>query len=628
MKNKERAFAQNKKRNTEKYSQYRTGGQEHQKPKNFKSTAKRLLRMLKNDRIAVTFVVIIGAVSAFLSVLGPKYLGDIMDLINEQVAVKLSGGSINLGKISSVLLTIFLIYLISGICTFVIHFIMAGVTQRLITDLRGRINKKLSRLPLLYFDNSNKGDLLSRVTNDIDNINNTFQNSFVHSVNAIVTFFGVLFIMLWYNRVMTAAALSPLPFGALIALGVLSVSKRYFRKQWQVTGDINGHIEEMFTGHNIVKAFGREKQAIEEFEEINEELYEVSRKAQFYSGFLGPLINFANNLGYVLICMIGGYLIINGGYNIGAITVFMFYSKLFMQPLVDMSNIVNELQSSLASAERVFELVDEEEEVPDTVKTTIEKSAGSVEIENICFSYKKDVPLIENFSLDVKPGQLIAIVGPTGAGKTTLVNLLMRFYEIQSGSIKIDGTDIRDISRKNLHNIFSMVLQDTWLFKGSIRDNILYGHENATEEEFENAVRTARVDRFVSTFPDGFDTVLEEDGENLSAGQRQLITIARAVLKNPDILILDEATSNVDTRTELQIQKAMNALMKGRTSFVIAHRLSTIREADMILFVDDGKITEKGTHEQLLEKNGDYAELYYSQFAGRRVTPMAGKGSA
>lgn len=617
MKTKAKPSVKRIKRNTEKYSQYRTGGQEHQKPKNFKTTAKRLLLMLKNDRPAVIFVVLLGAVSAFLSVLGPKYLGDIMDLINEQVAVKLSGGHIDLSKISSVLLTIFSIYLASGICTFVIHFIMAGVTQRLITDLRGNINRKMTKLPLLYFDNSNKGDLLSRVTNDIDNINNTFQNCFVHSVSAIVTFFGVLAIMLRYNLTMTFAALSPLPFGSVIALAVLSVSKRYFRKQWQVTGDINGHIEEMFTGHNIVKAFGHEKQAIEEFDEINEELYEVSRKAQFYSGFLGPLINFANNLGYVLICVIGGYLIINGGYNIGAITVFMFYSKLFMQPLVDMSNIVNELQSSLASAERVFDLIDEEEEVPDTVKTVLEKTTGSVKIENISFSYKEDVPLIEDFSLDVKPGQLIAIVGPTGAGKTTLVNLLMRFYEIREGSIRIDGVDIRDISRENLHNIFSMVLQDTWLFKGSIRDNILYGHENATEEEFENAVRTARVDRFVSTFPDGYDTILEEDGENLSAGQRQLITIARAVLQNPDILILDEATSSVDTRTELQIQNAMNALMKGRTSFVIAHRLSTIRDADLILFVDNGTITEQGTHEQLMAKGRDYRELYDSQFAGK-----------
>lgn len=618
MKTKEKTSERKIKRNTDKYSQYRTGGQEHQKPKNFKTTAKRLLMMLKNDRPAVIFVVLLGAVSAFLSVLGPKYLGDIMDLINDQVAVKLSGGHIDLSRISSVLLTIFIIYLASGICTFVIHFIMAGVTQRLITDLRSRINRKMTRLPLLYFDSSNKGDLLSRVTNDIDNINNTFQNCFVHSVSAIVTFFGVLAIMIKYNLTMTFAALSPLPVGAGIALAVLSVSKRYFRKQWQVTGDINGHIEEMFTGHTIVKAFGHEKQAIEEFDEINDELYEVSRKAQFYSGFLGPLINFANNLGYVFICVIGGYLIINGGYNIGAITVFMFYSKLFMQPLVDMSNIVNELQSSLASAERVFELIDEPEEVPDTVKTTIEKTTGSVTIENISFSYKEDVPLIENFSLTVKPGQLVAIVGPTGAGKTTLVNLLMRFYEIKEGSIKIDETDIRDISRENLHNIFSMVLQDTWLFKGSIRDNIIYGHENATEEEFENAVRTARVDRFVSTFPDGYDTVLEEDGENLSAGQRQLITIARAVLQNPDILILDEATSNVDTRTELQIQNAMNALMKGRTSFVIAHRLSTIREADLILFVDNGRITEQGTHRQLMEKGGDYSELYLSQFGRAR----------
>ncbi len=600
---------------TSKYEMYRDKQQAKQKPKNLGKTALRLLSLLKGNRIKVTIVVLLGALSAYLTIKGPQYLGSIMDIINEQVKNKLSTGSVDFSAINEVLSTIIIIYVMSAVCSFFLHFIMAGVTQGLITRLREQVNRKLSRLPLSFFDSHNKGDLLSRVTNDIDNINNTFQNAFIQIVSSVVTFVGVFVIMIRYNVIMTVASIAPLPAGAIIAFSVLNVSKRYFRKHWEVTGDINGHVEEMFTGHNIVKVFGHEEQAISEFRIINNNLYEVGRKAQFLSGTLGPMINFISNVGFVFICVIGGYLILNKGVNVGSITVFMAYSKIFMQPIIDVSNIVNQMQSSLASAERVFDIIDEEEEVEDTVNAEITDAKGYVSIKDVNFSYTEDKPLIRNFNLEVKPGELIAIVGPTGAGKTTIVNLLMRFYEIQSGSIKIDGVDTRDISRKNLHNILGMVLQDTWLFKGTIRENIMYGHEGKSEEEFNNAVRAARVDRFVNTLPDGFETMLDEDGSNLSAGQKQLITISRAILSDPKILILDEATSSVDTRTEIQIQKAMANLMKGRTNFVIAHRLSTIREADNILFVNDGKITEQGTHDELLKKGGDYAELYNSQFA-------------
>ncbi|MCM1544158.1 MAG: ABC transporter ATP-binding protein/permease [Ruminococcus sp.] len=605
-----------------KYASYRDQKAQGGKPQNFRTAAIRLLSLLKGNTIKVCLVMLLCVAGSALSVIGPQYLGTIMDLISEQVKNKLTLGYIDFTEIIKILLTVLVIYTLSGICSFIINFTMAGITQKLITKLRDQVNRKLSKLPLSFFDSHNKGDLLSRVTNDIDNINNTFQHNFTQIVNCVVTFVGVFAVMLSYNKTLTAASLAPLPFGAVIALMILSRSKRYFRLNWEVTGDINGHIEEMFTGHNIVKMFGHEQQAIDEFVEINDELYEIGHKAQFLSGMLGPLINFANNLGYVFICIIGGYLIINKGYSVGAITVFMAYSKMFMQPLVDMSNIVNNLQSSLASAERVFAILDEKEEVEDAVKAEITEPKGNVSIENVCFSYSEDKPLIRNFSLEVNPGELVAIVGPTGAGKTTIVNLLMRFYEVDSGTIKIDGTDIRDISRQNLHEIFSMVLQDTWLFKGTLRENIMYGHPEKSEAEFENAVKTARVDRFVHTLPNGYDTMLDDDGSNLSSGQKQLLTIARAVLADPSILILDEATSSVDTRTEVQIQKAMNSLMKGRTNFVIAHRLSTIRDADKILFVKDGRITQQGTHEQLLAIGGDYAELYNSQFGAA----LAGNG--
>ena len=600
---------------TEKYAEYHESEKtEAQKPQNFWKTARKLLALLKGNRLRVAVVLVFAVGSAVLGVIGPQYLKGIIDLISEQVRLKLQTGSIDFSAIGGILKNVAVIFALYALCLFVINFVMAKVTQDVITTLRDRVNRRISLLPLSFFDSHTKGDLLSRVTNDIDNINNTFQNNLIQITTSIVTFFGVLVVMLLESPAMTAATLIPIPLGGLAAFLILSRSKRYFREQWRQTGNINGHIEEMFTGHQTVKIFSREKAAIEEFRQINNELYSVSRKAQFLSSVINPVVGFSKNIGYVFICVIAGYFIINETLTLGTITAFMVYSNMFMQPLVDVSKILNSIQSSLASAERVFEIIEAEPEVPDTARTEIKHAQGFVDFENVCFCYTDGIPLFENFSLSVKPGQLIAIVGPTGAGKTTLVNLLMRFYEIKSGSIKVDGTDIRDISRKNLRNIFGMVLQDTWLKKATIRENIRYGNENASEEEFLSAVKAAKVDYFVSTLPDGFETELDEDGSNLSAGQKQLLTIARAILADPEILILDEATSCVDTRTEVQIQDAMKNLMCGRTNFVIAHRLSTIREADSILVINEGKIVEQGTHEELLNKNGFYAELYNSQF--------------
>ncbi len=599
----------------DKYAAYRDKSRtEKEKPSDFMGTAKKIVALLKGKELPALFIVICAATGSFLSVLGPKYLGDIINVLDAQVKNKLQNGSMDFSPIYEILLTILVIYSASSLISFLQHYIMAGLVQGLITRLRREVNEKLSRLPLSYFDAHNKGDILSRITNDIDNINNTLQNCLIQIISSVVTFVGVLGIMLYYSVSLSAASLAPFPVCFVIAMVILRFSKVYFRKQWKVTGDVNGHIEEMFTGHKIVKAFSYEERAIAEFDAINEELCESSRKAQFLSGILGPLINFANNAGYVIICVIGGYLIIKGQQDVGTITVFMTYTKMVMQPIVDLSNIANNLQSSLASAERVFDILEAEEEPADTATAEIEKG-DSVEFENVCFSYTKDKPLIENFNLKVNKGELVAIVGPTGAGKTTIVNLLMRFYEIDSGTVKVSGKDIKDLSRNNLRGVLGMVLQDTWLFEGTIKDNIMYGNEKAGEEEFQNAVKAAKVDRFVSTLSEGYDTILEEDAANLSAGQKQLITIARAILASPDILILDEATSSVDTRTEMQIQQAMQNLMQGRTNFVIAHRLSTIRKADKILVMNEGRIVETGTHSSLMQKNGFYADIYNSQFA-------------
>ncbi|MEE1320627.1 MAG: ABC transporter ATP-binding protein [Acutalibacteraceae bacterium] len=603
------------KESLDKYAQYRDKSRsEKEKPENFGKTFKKLISLLKGNEILVVLTVVFAAGSSLLSILGPEYLGDIINVLNAQIEVKLQAGKMNFEPIYDILKTILLIYVGSSVLGFLQHYIVAGVVQKLITKLRSKLNNKLSRLPLSYYDSHNKGDILSRITNDMDNINNTLQNNLIQIITSVVTFIGVFVIMMKLSVSMSLTSLMPFPVCFVIAMVILRFSKRYFRRQWKVTGNVNGHIEEMFTGHLIVKAYGHEKTAIEEFDVINEELAEAGRKAQFFSGLLAPLINFANNAGYVIICVIGGYLIINGKSEVGDIVAFIAYTKLLMQPITDLSNIANNLQSSLASAERVFTVLEAEEEPEDMETGKKITSASSVQFENVDFSYVADKPVIRNFSLDVKKGDLVAIVGPTGAGKTTIVNLLMRFYEIQGGSIKIDGTDIREISRKNLREHLGMVLQDTWLFEGTLRDNIMYGRQDATEEDFLSAVKAAQVDSFIHTLPEGFDTVLEEDGVNLSQGQRQLVTIARAILASPEILILDEATSSVDTRTEVKIQQAMSNLMKGRTNFVIAHRLSTIREADMILVMQNGRVVETGKHKELMAKDGIYAELYNSQF--------------
>jgi ATP-binding cassette subfamily B multidrug efflux pump len=460
---------------------------------------------------------------------------------------------------------------------------------------------------------------LSRVTNDIDNISNTLQQSATQLITSLITLIGIVIMMLIISPVMTLILVITLPLYGLVTRVVAKHSQKYFARQQRTLGELNGHIEEIYTGHKIIKAFSREEKSIERFEGINENLYEAGLRAFFISGVIMPLMNFINNIGFIFISVVGGILAIRNAVVIGDVQAFIQYSKQFTQPIVQTANIANILQATIASAERVFEILDETEEIPDKEDSkVIDMPRGEVAFQDVKFSYKKEEPLIEDMNIDIRQGQTIAIVGPTGAGKTTIVNLLMRFYEIEEGKITVDGVDIRDLSRGHLKNIFGMVLQDTWLFNGTIRENIAYGKQDATEEEIIRASKAAHADYFIRRLPDGYDTMLSEEASNISQGQKQLLTIARAILANPAILILDEATSSVDTRTEIYIQKAMQALMKGKTSFVIAHRLSTIRDADLILVINEGSIIEKGTHDELLAREGFYADLYNSQFAGRR----------
>ena len=584
----------------------------HERAKDAKGTIKKTLEVFKPERWKFLILFIASSGTAVFSIFGPNKLGEIISEMQRQVNNKIAGSGYNLHGVWMILLTIFIIYVVSCIATYVQEFTTAGLSQKLVFRLRKSVNLKLSKLPLKYFDSSSKGDVLSRITNDMDNIARSLQLSITQLVAAVVTIIGVMIMMFLTNFTLALITVLSLPVCSLIATLITKRSQHYFKEQWEETGEINGHVEEMYSAHKLIKVFNRQADSIEEFDEINDDLRRPTQKALAISGIIMPLNDAVNNLVFVLICVIGGVLAISGKIEIGDITAFLVYSKLF--------TTINQLQSALASFERIFNLLDEEEIVPDTATKTLgETIEGRVEFKNVSFRYTDDKPLIEDMNLTVEPGQTVAIVGPTGAGKTTIVNLLMRFYEIDGGEILVDGVNIKDISREELRNTFGMVLQDTWLFGGTIKENIAYGKLGATQDEIIAAAKAARANHFIKTLSDGYDTVLEEEGSNVSQGQRQLLTIARAILADPKIMILDEATSSVDTRTEVLIQKAMIELMENRTSFVIAHRLSTIRDADIILVMNNGHIVESGSHDDLLDKKGFYYDLYTAQFAGKSI---------
>ncbi|WP_366921814.1 ABC transporter ATP-binding protein/permease [Metallumcola ferriviriculae] len=589
-----------------------------EKAKNFKGTLKRLLLYFAPRKYQIIQVFFIAILSTLFIIVSPKILGKAITKIFEGMMMKINGvpgATIDFNYIQHILFILSILYVTSAVFNYIQQYIMVSIAQKTVYDMREDVNSKLARLPLKYFDSHPHGEILSRVTNDIENISNTLQQSIMQLITALVTLVGVIIMMLSISPLITLITILTLPLYAVVTKYVASRSQKYFAGQQKALGQLNGHIEEMYTGHKIIKAFGHEDKAIEEFNAINDELHDVGWKAQYISGIIMPLMQFIGNIGYVLVSVVGAIFVTNQAITIGDVQAFIQYSRQLTQPITQTANIANIIQSTVASAERVFELLDENEEVPESVNAKIlEFPKGEVKFENVKFGYKDNETLIENMTFGIKPGQTVAIVGPTGAGKTTLVNLLMRFYELNGGQILIDGVDIKEMKRGYLRSIFGMVLQDTWLFNGSIKDNIAYGRENASDEEIVAAAKAAHADHFIRTLPDGYATVLNEDASNLSQGQRQLLTIARAILADPIILILDEATSSVDTRTEVYIQKAMNNLMKGKTSFVIAHRLSTIRGADLILVMNDGNIVENGTHQGLLEKNGFYAELYNSQF--------------
>lgn len=605
-------------------------GMPTEKAKDFKGTLKRLLSYLKPQGFKLTLVFIAAILSTLFTVLAPKVLGEAINKLFEGAVSKINGvpgAAIDFQAIYRILFILLGFYVLSSIFSYIQQYIMATVAQNTVFNMRDDINNKLARLPLKYFDNNTHGEVLSRVTNDIDNVSSTLQQSITQLITSVITIIGVLYMMFTISGVMTVIALITLPLSAIATKLIAGRSQKYFAGQQRVLGNLNGHVEEMYTGHKVVKAFNHEHTSIETFNEINEELYNVGWKAQFISGAIMPAINFINNLGYVMVCVLGGVLVTQGRINLGDVQAFIQYSRQFTQPIVQTANIANILQSTVASAERVFEVLDEAEVIPDPKEPIVleqfRKADNGKEIEvkfeHVKFGYNEDHILIEDMNLDVHKGETIAIVGPTGAGKTTLINLLMRFYELNGGTIYIEGADITKLTRAELRSKFGMVLQDTWLFNGTIMENIAYGREGATKEEVIEAAKMAYADHFINTLPEGYDTVLNEEGTNISQGQRQLLTIARAILANPSILILDEATSSVDTRTEANIQKAMNALMKGRTSFVIAHRLSTIKNADLILVMKSGTVIEQGNHEELMEKQGFYADLYNSQFSNKNL---------
>ncbi|QTH44663.1 ABC transporter ATP-binding protein [Cohnella sp. LGH] len=601
-----------------------------QKAKNFKGTLRRLVGYLRPQRFKLLAVFFTAILSTAFAIYSPKVLGEATTKLFEGMMGKINrdpNAHFDLAGIWQIVLFLASLYIISSLFSYIQQFLMAGVAQKTVYGLRNEVNAKLGRLPLKYFDGRTNGEILSRAVNDVDNISNTLQQSLTQLITSVITIIGVIIMMLTISPWLTLILLLTLPLSMIVIRGAASKSQKYFKTQQMELGQLNGHVEEMYSGHKIVKAYGREEQSVAKFDSINERLYESGWKAQFVSGNIMPLMSMVSNIGYVFISVVGGIMVTKGSITIGNIQAFIQYARQFSMPLVQTANIANVIQSTIASAERVFELLDEEEEIPevaDKAAVTLIEPRGDVAMHGVSFGYKEDALLIENMDIDVKSGQMVAIVGPTGAGKTTLVNLLMRFYELNAGHITIDGQDITRMKRGHLRNLYGMVLQDTWLFNGTIRDNIAYGRIGATEDEIVEAAKAAHADHFIRTLPEGYETVLNEEASNLSQGQKQLLTIARAILADPSILILDEATSSVDTRTEIHIQRAMHELMKDRTSFVIAHRLSTIRDADLILVMNHGSIIEKGTHTELLAQGGFYADLYYSQFTGGVAKASAG----
>ena len=587
-----------------------------EKPKNFRKAVRDTLRYMGGYRFAVALVVVISALATIFETVGPKVMGRATTLLAEGVMNKIHGtGGIDFDAVARVLLITLALYVIGAAAQYIQALIMTNVTQKVVYNMRRDISEKINRMPIGYFERVQTGEILSRITNDVDTLGQSLSQSISNFIWAIISMSGIVVVMLTINVTMTLIALLVIPFSALVMGGLIKVSQKHFSAQQKYLGIIDGQIEETFSGHLVVKAFNREAAVTEEFEGSNQKLYESAWKSQFLSGLMRPLMRIVSNLGYAAVVVAGGVFCVRGAIGVGDIQAFVQYVKNIGQPIQDIAQIMNQVQSMAAAAERVFEFLDEDEETDAPgAGEEMGEVRGEVEFSHVRFGYKKDHPVIKDFSAKVEPGQKIAIVGPTGAGKTTIVKLLMRFYDADSGVIRIDGRDIRQFTRRELRDNFAMVLQDTWLFSGTIRENIMYGREDATEKEMIAAAKAAKAHHFIKTLPSGYDMMLNEDATNISEGQRQLLTIARAVLADKRLLILDEATSSVDTRTEEEIQKAMDALTEDRTSFIIAHRLSTIRNADLILVMDHGDIAEQGTHYELLARGGAYAELYNSQF--------------
>jgi ATP-binding cassette subfamily B protein len=592
-----------------------------EKPRDFKGTFRKLILYLGSYKLTILFVILLAIASTVFSIIGPKILGNATTKLFDGVLANIAGtGTIDFVAIGKILVEVFAIYLISSLFGFVQGWVMSGVSMDITYRFRKDISQKINRMPLKYFDGTNHGEILSRITNDIDTVSQTLNQSLSQIITSVVTVVGVLIMMLTISWQMTLVALIMVPASMGIIALVIGRSQVYFKRQQDYLGHVNGHVEEMYGGHIVMKSFNGEQRSVETFDGLNNTLYDSAWKSQFLSGLLFPVINFVGNLAYVAICILGGFLAVKNLITIGDIQAFIQYVRSFTQPITQIANISNTLQQTLAAAERVFQFLAEDDEVPEThdpIKlSTVE---GRVDFQDVHFGYNPDKVIINNFSFYAEPGQRIAIVGPTGAGKTTMVKLLMRYYDVNSGAILVDGNNIKNFTRADLRCMFGMVLQDTWLYNDTIMENIRYGRIDATDEEVIAAAKAAHVDHFIRSLPDGYNFVLNEETTNISQGQMQLLTIARAILSDPTMLILDEATSNVDTHTEVLIQKAMLDLMKGRTSFIIAHRLSTIREADWILVMNNGDIVEQGKHAKLLAKNGFYAELYNSQFEGKEI---------